>query len=315
MIAEAKLIARVYAVEYISRMHGGSQAKLMRCSDGGYYVVKFQNNPEGAKTLANDLLATLMAKKLGLPVPEPAIVEVHPDLVRYIAKLVIEQRRGSVPCRPGLCFGSLFDNGEFSPAGPRNPYELFPERQLENVQNLSEFLGMLVFDKWTGNTDARQTILLPVESSQSLYRSYRVMMIDQGLCFNGTRWDFPDAPRRGLYPHRAVYANVWGMEAFEPWLTRLDRYVNRGVLDQAALEIPPEWYGGDSDSLTRLLANLDERRTRLRDLLWSTRKAVPEFFPTWFCREKELLRRSAGKRHECRVLQWSLNLVDGQMLS
>jgi hypothetical protein len=57
------------------------------------------------------------------------------------------------------------------------------------------------------------------------------------------------------------------MEAFDLWLTRLDRYVDRGVLDKAALEVPPEWYGGGSDSLTRLLASLDERRTRLRDLL------------------------------------------------
>ncbi len=278
MFTEGKMVARVCAVEYIGRMHGASQAKLVRCSDDKYYVVKFQNNPQGAKTLANELLATLMAERLGLPVPEPAIVEVQPDLVRYTEELVIERRRGSVRCQPGLCFGSLYENGESSPANPIYPFNVLPESQLAKVHNLSDFLGMLVFDEWIGNMDSRQTIFI---RNHSLRHPYRVLMIDQGLCFNGTAWNFPDAPRRGLYPHRTVYANVLGMEAFGLWLMRLDSYVNRYVLDQAAKEIPAEWYRGDADSLARLLARLDERRKRIRDLLLSTRKAAPEFFPAW----------------------------------
>jgi hypothetical protein len=289
MFPNDKAVAHVFALEYIHRMHGGSQAKLVRCSDDRYYVVKFQNNPQGAKTLANELLATLLAERLGLPVPKPAIVEVHPDLVRYTEELVVEQRHGSVPCRPGLCFGSLYGNGEISPESTRDPSKFFPESQLKSVQNLSEFLGIFVFDKWTGNTDARQIIFVPVECSQSLYRSYRALMIDQGLCFNGALWNFPDAPRRGLYPGRTVYANVWGMEAFELWLNRLDRYVNRDALNQAAHEIPPEWYRGDSDSLARLLTKLDERRKKIRVLLLSTRNAAPEFFPAWARPPKESL--------------------------
>ncbi|MGC2421773.1 MAG: HipA family kinase [Candidatus Acidiferrales bacterium] len=286
MFAKSEAVARVCALEYICRMHGGSQPKLMRCSDGKYYVVKFQNNPEGVKTLANELLATLMAERLDLPVPEPAIVEVHPDLVRYTGELVIEQRHGSVRCRPGLCFGSLYGNGESSPANPSDACNALPESQLAKVHNLSDFLGMLVFDEWIGNTDTRQTIFI---RNHSLRHPYRVLMIDEGLCFNGTEWNFPDAPRRGLYPHRAVYANVWGMEAFGLWLMRLDRYMNRDVLDRAAEEIPPEWYPGDADSLARLLARLDERRKKIRDLLLSTRKAAPEFFPSWYCPDRKLL--------------------------
>jgi hypothetical protein len=44
------------AVEQIRRMRGGAQSHLMRCDDGGYYVVKFQNNPQGVRILANELL-------------------------------------------------------------------------------------------------------------------------------------------------------------------------------------------------------------------------------------------------------------------
>jgi hypothetical protein len=298
------MCVKVLAVEPICRMHGGAQSHLMRCSDGGYYVVKFQNNPQGTRTLTNELLATLLAKRLGLPVPKPAIVEVHPQMVRFSEELVIEQRHRSVPCQPGLCFGSLYGNGETFPGSPKDPCTYFPESQPNNIQNISEFLGMLVFDRWTGNTDPRQTILVPAESNhRSIYRSYRALMIDQGLCFNGARWNFPDVPKLGLYPRRTVYANVRGMEAFELWLNRLDRCVNREVLDQVAKEIPPEWYGGDSGSLARLLTKLDERRRSIRGLLLSTRKAAPEFFPVWFCPEKALLRYSTEKQPERRTLQ------------
>src|SRR6202042_2793562 len=55
-------------VEEIRRMRGGAQAHLMRCADDNYYVVKFQNNPQGRRILANELLATRLAARMGLPV-------------------------------------------------------------------------------------------------------------------------------------------------------------------------------------------------------------------------------------------------------
>lgn len=33
----------LYAQQHIRRMRGGSQAHLMQASDGGYWIVKFQN--------------------------------------------------------------------------------------------------------------------------------------------------------------------------------------------------------------------------------------------------------------------------------
>jgi hypothetical protein len=297
-----RVVPRLFAVECIRRMRGGTQSKLLRCSDGRYHVVKFQKNPQGTKVLANELLATLLAKVLGLPVSEPAIVEVHPDLIRYSKELVIYHRNGIVPCRPGLCFGSLYGNDDPSHANLSSAYDLFPESLLEKVHNLSDFLGMLVFDKWIGNMDPRQTIFI---RTNSLCHPYRVLMIDHGLSFNGARWNFPDYPREGLYSERAVYAGVRGMDAFELWLNRLDRYVDRDALDQAAREIPTEWYRGDFDSLNQLLDRLDERRKRIRDLLLSTRSAAPEFFPAWLCRERTSLRRILRKQHELRASQES----------
>src|ERR1041384_6339969 len=43
----------VEAVQHVRRMRGGAQAHLMRADDGHFYVVKFQNNPQHLRVLAN----------------------------------------------------------------------------------------------------------------------------------------------------------------------------------------------------------------------------------------------------------------------
>src|ERR1700686_3810728 len=72
--------AMALAVEQVRRMRGGAQAHLMRCDDEGHYVVKFQNNPQGKRILANELLGTRLAARLGLAAPQAAVVEVREDL-------------------------------------------------------------------------------------------------------------------------------------------------------------------------------------------------------------------------------------------
>jgi hypothetical protein len=54
------------ALEQLRRMRGGAQPHLMRCSDGNYNVVKFQNNPQHGRILVNELLGTELAARLRL---------------------------------------------------------------------------------------------------------------------------------------------------------------------------------------------------------------------------------------------------------
>ena len=64
------------AIEHIRRMRGGAQAHLMRCSDGNYYVVKFQNNPQHLRILVNEVCSALAWHLgLGLPTTPVAVVE------------------------------------------------------------------------------------------------------------------------------------------------------------------------------------------------------------------------------------------------
>jgi hypothetical protein len=107
------------------------------------------------------------------------------------------------------------------------------------------------------------------------------MMIDFGFCFNAGEWDFPDAPLRGLYARQRVYETVRDLDAFEPWLERLETHLTLRVLGEEAAQIPPEWYAGDWVALERLLARLDRRRERVRELLISARNSGRDPFPNW----------------------------------
>jgi len=92
-------------------MRGGAQAHLMRCSDGHYYVVKFQNNPQHRRILVNEMLGTRLAARLGLPTTPAAIVEVPEELIRLTPGLAVEMPHSSIPCQPGLQFGSRYAGG------------------------------------------------------------------------------------------------------------------------------------------------------------------------------------------------------------
>jgi hypothetical protein len=107
------------------------------------------------------------------------------------------------------------------------------------------------------------------------------MMIDFGFCFNAGEWDFPDAPLRGLYSRHRVYERVAGMEAFEPWIARLENQITERVLGEEAAQIPPEWYDGDWNALERLLERLYRRRERVRELILSAQNSGREPFPNW----------------------------------
>ncbi len=266
------------AIEHIRRMRGGAQAHLMRCrgesaAGDSYYVVKFRNNPQHLRILANEMLGTGLARRLGLPTPRAEVIEVGAELIELTSELVMQLGSGRVPCQPGRQFGSQY------PGDPRRVavHDFLPDERLREVENLDDFIGMLVFDKWTCNTNGRQAIFL-LEPGRSRYQA---LMIDQGFCFNAGEWNFPDAPLRGLYARHRVYERVRGVESFAPWLERLEHAITEAVLDELARQIPPEWYNDDLDGLYRLLKQLDRRRQRGREWILAAKDSYRQPFPNW----------------------------------
>jgi hypothetical protein len=267
--AEPPLIA----VEEIRRMRGGSQSHLMRCSDGCYYVVKFQNNPQGTRVLVNEMLGTRLAGLLGLPIADNNVVIVSEELIRHSEEMVFEQICGRTSCTAGLCFGSRY------PVDPRNTQimDFVSDNVFSHTENISDFCGMLVFDKWTGNADDRQAVFF--RKGNDCFN--RAVMIDQGMCFNGSKWNFPDAPLQSMYRTHPAYERVCGMRDFQPWLTRLETEINPETISEVAGDIPPEWYAFDSARFRQLLESLNVRRIQVRELLSLAHDGSPSLFPNW----------------------------------
>jgi hypothetical protein len=263
----------VLAVQAIQRMRGGAQSQLMLGADGNLWVVKFQNNPQHVRVLANELFATRLAQTVGLTVPSSDVVEVTEWLIANTAGMHVEMPHGvREKYRPGLQFGSRFIGGLM----PGQVVDYLPEQQLDEVRNLHEFAGMLALDKWTGNCNGRQAVF----DRKPRERRYRATFIDQGFCFNAGEWTFPDTPLRGVYARDRVYAGVTGWQSFEPWLSRMETMEAETVWAIAEI-VPPEWYGGDTATMERLTEQMLGRRGRLRELIGSFRDSNREPFPMW----------------------------------
>ena len=242
-------------------------------ADGKLWVVKFQNNPQDVRVLANELIATRLAAAVGLTVPVSDVVEVTEWLVANTTDMFVELPKGRRERYvPGLQFGSQFVGGLM----PGQVVDYLPEQQLEEVRNLTEFAGMLCIDKWTGNCNGRQAVF----ERKPRERKYWATFIDQGFCFNAGEWTFPDSPLRGIYPRNLVYAKVTGWESFEPWLSRVEE-MKAGTLWEIAEAVPPEWYGGDTAVIEQLMEQMLRRRSKVRDLIAEFRDSDRVPFPMW----------------------------------
>jgi hypothetical protein len=263
----------VLAVQAIRRMRGGAQSQLMLGADGKLWVVKFKNNPQHLRVLANELIATRLAAAVGLPVPECDVLEVTEWLVEHTAEMYVDLGRGQKPrCSAGLQFGSQYVGGLM----PGQVVDYLPETQMDEIRNMAEFAGMLCLDKWAGNCNGRQAVF----SRRPRERKYRATFIDQGFCFNAGEWTFPDSPLRGVYARNQVYEGVTGWASFEPWLSRMEA-LEPGTLWEIAEAVPPEWYGGDLGTIERLMEQMLARRGRIRELIGAFRESTREPFPNW----------------------------------
>jgi HipA-like protein len=262
----------VEAVQHVRRMRGGAQAHLMRADDGHFYVVKFQNNPQHLRVLANELLATRLAERAGLPVPVTEIVTVREWLIENTLELRLDLAGLSALCRPGLQFGARYvcDPAE------GHVFDYLPESMLPRVRNLSSFAGMLVLDKWLGNANGRQAVFW----KKAQERKYTATFIDQGYCFNAGEWNFPDSALRGVYSRNMVYEHITGWDSFEPWLSRVEKF-DPALVREIAGEVPPEWTGHDWDALEKLVESLIERRGKVRELITAFRNSSRQPFPAW----------------------------------
>ena len=268
------------ARKFIRKMRGGAQAHLLEADDGHCYVVKFRNNPQHRRILVNEWVSSTFLSYLQISAPQAAFLELTADFLLQNPEIYIALGQRRSPVEPGWHFGSRY------PGDPARlaVYDFLPDSLLQTVLNVREFLGMLVFDKWMGNADARQAIFFRAVvrpwTPQPRGQGFVAAMIDHGYVFDGPHWAFADGPMQGLYFRSLVYEAVTGWDDFQPWLDRVLHFPEE-VVDQALRGVPPQWLNGDIDPLEALLGRLIGRRRRVPDLIQQCAHGKTGVFPRW----------------------------------
>jgi|SRR5271165_2356311 len=281
------------AVRLIRKMRGGAQAHLLECDDGCFYVVKFLNNPQHRRILINEHISSLFLQFLDISVPKTAVVNASREFLADNPEIYLQLGHRRQPIEPGWHFGSCY------PGDPARVtvYDFLPDVLLDKVENLKEFCGVLAFDKWMGNADARQAIFFRARLKPLLNRGspatsderrsadparmgFVAEMMDHGYVFDGPGWSFGDSPLQGLYFRPQVYRQVRSFDDFQPWLDRIMHFPEQ-IVDQTLRQIPSQWLAGDEAELEKLLTKLLARSKRVPDLIREAQHGRINPFPHW----------------------------------
>jgi len=268
------------AVRHLRKMRGGAQAHLLEADDGKWYVVKFRNNPQHRRVLVNEALCATLLRYLKISAPETALIQVSAAFLAANPECSIQLGTRRVEIEPGWQFGSQY------PGDPSRiaVYDFLPDALLGQVANLEDFRAILVFDKWVGNADGRQSVfyraMVRRADSAGGRAGFVARMIDHGYAFNGPNWDFPESAVQGLYARKLVYDTVRSLDDLQPWLDQVVHFPEE-VIDQAWKSIPADWIEGEEDALDRLLEQFFERRARVPALIQSCRDSRINPFSNW----------------------------------
>jgi hypothetical protein len=272
------------AVRVVRKMRGGAQAHLLQAGDGNFYVVKFRNNPQHPRILVNEMIASVFLEFLGIAAPAVQLIRLSEEFLRENPEAHIQLGARRMEVAPGWHFGSRY------PGDPDRlaVYDFLPDALLRKVENMRDYLGILAFDKWMSNADARQSVFFRARlrewtdapRSHPSRVGFVALMVDHGFVFNGPQWEFTDSAIQGLYFRTMVYESVRGLDDFEPWLSRIENFPET-VVDEACRKIPPEWLDGDDEALESILDRLLRRRERVADLIHDCRRGRANPFPNW----------------------------------
>jgi len=268
------------AIRHVRKMRGGAQSHLLEADDGNWYVVKFRNNPQHWRVLVNEALCATLLDYLKIAAPETALINVTEEFLAANPEVHFSMGHKQVPVEPGWHFGSRYPGDP----GRMAVYDFLPEALISQVVNLEDFRAVLVFDKWVGNTDGRQSIfyraLVRREAAEGARPGFVARMIDHGFAFNGPGWDFGDSALHGLYARHTVYQSVRSLDDFQPWLGQVMHFPEE-VIDQAWKRVPSDWIARDEDALEQLLERLYERRARVPELIEACRRGRVNPFGNW----------------------------------
>jgi hypothetical protein len=245
-------------VRVLRCLSGGSCAKQVLASDGAVYAVKHPRNPQTATALAAEWIATSLMAKAGAPVPKPRLIKMEAG---DEAALAIPY-----PVDPGRSIIHDFLAPEFACL----------------IGNWNALAGAFVLDRWLANADERQLVvfkkkfLLPGATenveADTFSPSLRILLIDQGCCFNGLEWNLKVGPRHCSRTYLSHLTPTGLCDLVQPWIARIQSLDNK-ALSEPFDTVPIEWLPS-ANRASCLMNALDRRRSRLWDLVQESAAAL-----------------------------------------
>jgi hypothetical protein len=244
----------------IRRLRGGSQAHMVECEDGRFYVAKFSGNPQGNRTLINEWIVSHAMSHLGVSTPGLRVLSM-PASVRERDNLYFSVGSKRVPVAGEFHLGSPY---------PVNPdttaiFDFLPDRLQPKIVNLGDFATTWVLDKWFYNTDIRQAVFVRAKDARPI--GFRAFMIDHGMCFDGIHWELRDALSSRPDWNRSLYDHLDMPTECERTLAQIDS-MSSDILIQAAHSFPASWLQDvDRECLDALIRSLLARQCKLHSII------------------------------------------------
>jgi hypothetical protein len=244
---------------------GRNRPAIFGCIDGdgksaGDYVVKLSAAMDtGTRAAANELVASLLAGHFGMLHPKPAIVQLHPDLMKWLAV-----KRPDIRELLGQGGDLNFATELITGAAEWMPGRNLPEAMIPSAS------CVFAFDALISNDDRRYN------NPNVLVRGDDIFVIDHEAAFSFVYLVPPREPTWAVRNRRSLRDHVFYFQLrkqpieFSIFAARLAQ-LSSAKLEEVIQQLPNEWR---HDNLGRISAHLqsardhtDEFERQLREVL------------------------------------------------
>jgi hypothetical protein len=247
------LLPAVAAKTYLGPLSGTGRRHLVEASDGCRYVVTIPSGLWTELVPATEMICNELARRLGLAVPDAAVVSVGAEILKLADRHSPEWAHAKTRCSAQPCCGFRYlgsDAEEYAYSVARPPRD----RRDRNM-----LIGVLVFDIWVANFRAGQ--LRRVHDDATAQSS--VMLVDNSQCLAGSDWTRFLTTSAFVERCTEVQLGAGNERQLREWVRRI-KSLDLNSVWQLAFEIPSSWYSGRRAAIAEVLDGLDLRRCYLQ---------------------------------------------------